>query len=274
LTQTLEKILRTVVFRFEKITCKIDKTRLCTANASKHSLQRTPKQKILTIPSQFFCCVANQMPINTRTGGLRYAKKPLLQPQFRVRNTQMRRVTGIKIVPALLALGLLIQPLAATQAEQSGASQITDVELKSDNSFQGKPVDARGQVQPNTPVTIQNVQTGQVVRTTTAADGTFGVQNLQPGVYDVTVGRMTSTVRIWPFQAAPAGSVQQVAYQPHPEGGLPVANDLGGGFVGGNQGGGGLFSGGGGGGFGGNGLLVGGAIIGVTAGIIIAVTAS
>ncbi|MFT5325866.1 MAG: hypothetical protein ACI8P0_003739 [Planctomycetaceae bacterium] len=179
----------------------------------------------------------------------------------------MRRVTGIKIIPALLALGLMIQPVATTQAQQPGASQITDVELKSDNSFQGKPVDARGQVQPNTPVTVQNVQNGQTVRTTTAADGTFGIQNLQPGVYDVTVGRMTSTVRIWPFQAAPAGSVQQVAYQA-PESGIPIVGDLTGGAVGGGTtGGGGLFSGG-------SGLLVGGAILGVTAGIIIAVTAS
>jgi hypothetical protein len=181
----------------------------------------------------------------------------------------MRRVTGIKLIPALLALGMLIQPLAAIQAQQPGASQITDVELKSDNSFQGKPVDARGQVQPNTPVTIQNVQTGQTARTTTAADGTFGVQNLQPGVYDVTVGRMTSTVRIWPFQAAPAGSVQQVAYQPPAAGGLPIVGDLAGGIGGGavTGGGGGLLTGG-------SGLLVGGAILGVTAGIIIAVTAS
>ena len=178
----------------------------------------------------------------------------------------MRRVTGIKLIPVLLALGLLIQPVATTQAQQPGASQVTDVELKSDNSFQGKPVDARGQVQPNTPVTVQNVQTGQTVRTTTAADGTFGIQNLQPGVYDVTVGRMTSTVRIWPFQAAPAGSVQQVAYQPPAEG-LPIVGDLTGGAVGGGTTGGGILSGG-------SGLLVGGAILGVTAGIIIAVTAS
>jgi len=28
----------------------------------------------------------------------------------------MRRVTGIKFVPAILALGLLIQPIASTQA--------------------------------------------------------------------------------------------------------------------------------------------------------------
>jgi hypothetical protein len=180
----------------------------------------------------------------------------------------MRRVTGIKLIPALLALGMLIQPLATTQAQQPGASPITDVELKSDSSFQGKPVDAQGQVQPNTPVTVQNVQTGQTVRTTTAADGTFGVQNLQPGIYDITVGRMTSTVRIWPFQAAPAGSVQQVAYQPPPAGGLPIVGDLAPGLGGGTTtGGGGLLSGG-------SGLLVGGAIIGVTAGIIIAVTAS
>lgn len=181
----------------------------------------------------------------------------------------MRRVTGIKIIPILLALGLIVQPVAATQAQQPEASQVTDVELKSDNSFQGKPVDARGQVQPNTPVTVQNVQTGQTVRTTTAADGTFGIQNLQPGVYDVTVGRMTSTVRIWPFQTGPAGSVQQVAYQPPAAGGgLPIVGDLTGGAVGGGTtGGGGLLSGG-------SGLLVGGAIIGVTAGIIIAVTAS
>ena len=49
----------------------------------------------------------------------------------------MRRVKQIKIVPALLALGLLVQPIASTQAEQAAASPITDVELKSDASFQG-----------------------------------------------------------------------------------------------------------------------------------------
>ena len=180
----------------------------------------------------------------------------------------MRSVTGIKFVPALLALGLLIQPIASTQAEQSAASQITDVELKSDASFQGKPIDAQGQVQPNAPVTVQNVQTGQVVRTTTAEDGTFGIQNLKPGVYDVTVGSMTSTVRIWPFQAAPAGSVQQVAYQA-PGAGLPIVGDLASGITSGagTGAGGGILSGT-------SGLLVGGALIGVTAGIVIAVTAS
>jgi hypothetical protein len=181
----------------------------------------------------------------------------------------MRRVTGIKLFPAILALGLLIQPVATTQAQQAGNTQITDVELKSDSSFQGKPVDARGQIQSNAPVTIQNVQTGQTFRTSTAADGTFAVQNLQPGVYDVSVGRMTSTVRIWPFQAAPAGSVQQVAYQAPGNGGLPIVSDLGAGLGGGagTGGGGGLLAGG-------SGLLVGGAILGVTAGIIIAITAS
>lgn len=175
----------------------------------------------------------------------------------------MTSVRASRLVPALLALGLLIQPVASTQAQQTANTQITDVELKSDSSFQGKPVDARGQIQPNAPVTIQNVQTGQTVRTTTAADGTFAVQNLQPGVYDVTVGRMTSTVRIWPFQAAPAGAVQQVAYQPPGQPPVapvaPVQVDQG------DDGG--LFGGG-------NGLLVGGAILGVTAGIIIAITAS
>lgn len=177
----------------------------------------------------------------------------------------MTSVRASRLVPALLALGLLIQPVSSTQAQQAANTQITDVELKSDSSFQGKPVDARGQIQPNAPVTIQNVQTGQTIRTTTAADGTFAVQNLQPGVYDVTVGRMTSTVRIWPFQAAPAGAVQQVAYQQPGQPEAPVAPFQGPAPV--VQEGGGIFGGG-------NGLLVGGAILGVTAGIIIAITAS
>lgn len=176
----------------------------------------------------------------------------------------MRSVSASRLVPAVLALGLLLQPIASTQAQQTANTQITDVELKSDSSFQGKPVDARGQIQPNAPVTIQNVQTGQTVRTTTAADGTFAIQNLQPGVYDVTVGRMTSTVRIWPFQAAPAGAVQQVSYQPPAQdgGAMPFTGGAG---IGGDAGG-GILSG--------SNLLVGGAILGVTAGIIIAITAS
>ena len=91
--------------------------------------------------------------------------------------------------------------------------------------------------------------------------------SLQPGVYDVTVGRMTSTVRVWPFQAAPAGSIQQVAYQAGANNVQPIREAAG--FNGG------VGTGGGGGILGGtSGLLVGGAIIGVTAGIIIAVTAS
>ena len=40
----------------------------------------------------------------------------------------MRRITGIKLIPALLALGLMILPVTPTQAQQPGASQITDVE--------------------------------------------------------------------------------------------------------------------------------------------------
>ena len=102
-----------------------------------------------------------------------------------------------------------------------------------------------------------------------AEDGTFGIQNLKPGVYDVTIGSMTSTVRIWPFQAAPAGSVQQVAYQAPGAAGLPIVGDLAPGIAGGagTGAGGGILAGT-------SGLLVGGAIIGVTAGIVIAITAS
>lgn len=198
----------------------------------------------------------------------------------------MRRVTGIKALSAFVALGLLVQPLATVQAQNAApaSSQIVDVELKSNGSFQGKPVDARGQVQPNAKVTVQNVQTGQVFRTSTAQNGTFAIESLPPGVYDVTVGQMTSTVRIWPFQAAPAGSVQQVSYQPGLEEGGILAPFDGAGLGAGTQTttGGGIFGGTSGGGLiggpnalgGAGGLAAGAAAAAVAVGIVIAVTAS
>lgn len=173
----------------------------------------------------------------------------------------MTHVTGMKVLSGVMVIGLILQPLAVTNAQQTANAQITDIELKVDGSFQGKPVDSRGQIQANTEVTIQNIQTGQTIQTKTGVDGTFAITELPPGVYDITVGRMTSTVRIWPFQAAPAGSIQQVAFQ------APAAGGAGGAAAGGAAAGGAAV-------VGTSGLLVGGAVLGVAAGIVVAIAAS
>jgi len=85
---------------------------------------------------------------------------------------QIKVVFGMSLL--CLILGLLVGP--AFGQEQTG-------------SFNGVAADSTGAVVPNVTVTVTNKTTGRSVTTTTNADGSYVVRNLEPGRYSVKFER-------------------------------------------------------------------------------------
>lgn len=90
-------------------------------------------------------------------------------------------------------------PQALNSHSKSG---IADVVLSTDAGLSGRFIDGEGQAVDGAIVTLS--RHGHIVgRTSTDSSGVYHLPHVQQGVYQVTLGTQTQTIRVWNPQLAP-----------------------------------------------------------------------
>jgi hypothetical protein len=80
--------------------------------------------------------------------------------------------------------------------------QVSDVALTADGRLIGQVTDAAGNGLEKAPVSVRQGRT-EIARTTSDANGTFVVDNLNSGIYQVVAGRSVGLFRVWSERTAP-----------------------------------------------------------------------
>jgi hypothetical protein len=112
----------------------------------------------------------------------------------------MKTAAFVRGVVVLLAtVGICVPQVAFAAAP---APAIMDVALSDGGVLHGKVVDLQGTGLASVPVAVK-AQDRNVATTTTAADGTFGVQGLRGGVYQVAAAQGHGVYRLWSAGTAP-----------------------------------------------------------------------
>lgn len=101
------------------------------------------------------------------------------------------------------AVGVIVPlaPMSAIAAD-AAAPVIRDIALTSDGAFQGQFIGQDGQPVSAAAVVIR-ANGDAVANSVTDVEGRFEVAGLQPGVYEVSVGSTTETIRVWSNESAP-----------------------------------------------------------------------
>jgi hypothetical protein len=108
-------------------------------------------------------------------------------------------VRGVAVILATLGMILPEVALAATPA---ASPAVIDVAMADGGVLHGQVVDLQGGSTTGVPVSVRS-QDKEIVRTATAKDGTFAVQGLRGGVYQVAAGQGQGVYRVWTAKAAP-----------------------------------------------------------------------
>jgi hypothetical protein len=108
-------------------------------------------------------------------------------------------VRRVAITLAVLGMSL---PEVALAAAPVAPPAVIDVALADGGVLHGQVVDLQGANTTGVPVSVRN-QDKEIVKTTTAKDGTFAVQGLRGGVYQVAAGEGQGVYRLWTANAAP-----------------------------------------------------------------------
>lgn len=101
---------------------------------------------------------------------------------------------------AAIAMVVPAVPVSAFATEASPI--IRDVALSSDGMFLGQFISSDGQP-VSAAVVVVRAGDQTIAESVTDAEGQFRLSGIAPGVYDVTVGDTTETVRVWSHVAAP-----------------------------------------------------------------------
>lgn len=110
-----------------------------------------------------------------------------------------RFVRGLLV--SLAAMGMCL-PQAALAAGPKPTPAVMDVALRDGGILHGQVVNLQGTGQVGMPVFVK-AQGHNVATTVTAADGTFNVQGLRGGVYQVAAARGQGIYRVWAAGTAP-----------------------------------------------------------------------
>jgi hypothetical protein len=120
----------------------------------------------------------------------------------------------------------------AFAAGPAPAPAVVDVALGQGGVLQGQVVSLQGSGQAGVPVFVK-AQEHNVATTVTAADGTFSVQGLRGGVYQVAAAKGQGIYRAWsPGTAPPAAQNTAIIYTQNGkvDGNVVVYTGQGGGF--------------------------------------------
>jgi hypothetical protein len=88
-------------------------------------------------------------------------------------------------------------------------SGITDVVLSTDAGLSGRFIDGEGQAVDGALVTLSRQRT-VVDRTSTDSSGAYHFPQVQQGVYQLTLGTQTQTIRVWSPQLAPPAALATI----------------------------------------------------------------
>lgn len=110
--------------------------------------------------------------------------------------------------PLAGCLLLFVQPLLPLTAAPR-TSRALDVTISASNNVTGKLVDAQGNALADAKLVALRAD-HKTVTATTAADGSFELSGLQPGVYTVVCGERGVLLRAWTAQTAPPASKEAV----------------------------------------------------------------
>ncbi len=100
------------------------------------------------------------------------------------------------------AVGLLVPALPTSSQASESHPLIRDVALSADGAFQGQYIGSDG-LPVSAAVVVVRANDEAVAESITNVEGRFTIASLQPGVYDVSVGNTTQTIRVWSQVAAP-----------------------------------------------------------------------
>ena len=101
----------------------------------------------------------------------------------------------------LAALGICAPQIAFT-AEPTQGSAVLDIALRDGGVLQGQVVGPQGSGLAGVPVSIK-ADGRDVVATSTTSDGSFAVQGLRGGVYQLAAGSTNGVYRFWSAGTAP-----------------------------------------------------------------------
>jgi hypothetical protein len=119
-------------------------------------------------------------------------------------------MTGLKHLLLGLSLTLVAGPaLAAAPPTSRGetTSGIADVVLSSDSGLSGRFLDGEGRPVDGAIVALSRNRT-VIARTATGSGGAYHLPQVEQGVYQLTLGTQTQTVRVWNPQLAPPAAQQ------------------------------------------------------------------
>jgi hypothetical protein len=102
---------------------------------------------------------------------------------------------------SLATLGMCF-PQVVFAATHTPAPAVVDVALSDGGVLHGRVVDLQGSGAAGVPVVVR-AQDKNVASITTAADGSFSVQGLRGGVYQVAAGKGQGVYRLWSAGTAP-----------------------------------------------------------------------
>lgn len=116
---------------------------------------------------------------------------------------------GAAIVAVLnLAAPQALVFAAEAPAATKPAKAIKDIKLTSAGELTGRVVTAEGKAVDGAAVTIS--QNGKALtKAVSTASGEFKVANLKTGLYQVSAGRTSQVVRVWPQDVAPPNALAQ-----------------------------------------------------------------
>lgn len=105
------------------------------------------------------------------------------------------------VLISLAAVGMCM-PQVAFAVETAATPAVVDIALSDGGVLHGHVVDLQGANVAGVPVSVK-AKNRDVATATTTADGSFAVQNLQGGVYQVAAGEGQGAYRLWSAGTAP-----------------------------------------------------------------------